>query len=169
MATRPALETLLRPQESRSAVKGALALLAMAVHVTGFAATDAVPDCGRMARDLQSLEVAAGTLATEIVDLAVGSDTEAMSAPFDASGRDAEAQSPLLYLAPRLDLIVKDVFDAVAVDSGSGADRSDNPESISAEAKHPPVADSLTETTESNAERQLPTPRFQRQMYRTDI
>jgi len=133
------------------------------------AASDTLTDCDRMERELRSLAVSPDTLAAEVVDLTVGGDKEALVGNFDRAEPDTELQAPVLYLAPRLDTIVRDVFDAVAVDHGSPAAVDDEAAIPDAEVAHPPLADSATEPRDPDAERQVATPRFQRQMYRTDI
>lgn len=158
---------------SRRATTALLAvwsILAIGGPATSFAASDTSSDCDRLGRDLQSLAVETDSLATEIVDLAVGSDPAAIAGKFDAPPADTGSQAPMLYLAPRLDSIVRDVFDAVAIDGDSAQPAPQKPTSdLEAEVAHPPLADSATEPHDDGAEQQQVPPRFQRQMYRTDI
>jgi len=164
-----------RTTRNRKYVPGAstrpiLVLLSLSASMGAFAASDTLTDCDRMGRELRSLTVSAGTLAAEVVDLSVGSDKEGLARNFDPSEADPEIQSPVLYLTPRLDTIVRDVFDAVAVDGGTSPSDVDDETSVTnAEVAPRPLADSAAEPADADAERQVSTPRFQRQMYRTDI
>lgn len=165
-----------RTTRNRKYVPGAptarsiLVSLALSASMGAFAASDTLTDCDRMGRELRSLAVSAGTLATEVVDLSVGAEKEGLAGNFDPTEPDTEIQSPVLYLAPRLDTIVRDVFGAVAVDSGTSPSAIDHEPSVTdAEVAPRPLADSATEPGDANAERHESTPQVQRQMYRTDI
>ena len=70
--------------------------------------------------------------------------------------------APLLYLAPRVATILRDVFEPAAVNQAL-----DNDE----ELQTSPVAESIEETRSVDAEdeQEINLPRFQRQMFRTDI
>lgn len=153
-----------------STTRSILLSLALSASMGAFAASDTLTDCDRMGRELRSLTVSAGTLATEVVDLSVGSDKEGLPGDFDPSEPDTEIQSPVLYLTPRLDTIVRDVFGAVAVDNETSPSAVDDKPSLTdTEVAPRPLADSATEPGDTDAERHVSTPRFQRQMYRTDI
>lgn len=133
-------------------------LLTFTLAGTAVAAPCAVENCGNAARD----QVPVTELAIRAVDLGDSDGVDDAS----AVARLSESMAPLLYLTPRVTSILEEVFE----DSAPVADAGD------AEAAAPPVAD--TDVEESAAEHYGPLsradnayhlPKFQRQMYRTDI
>jgi hypothetical protein len=143
---------------------GCLALLASAWTSPVLAAARTSVGCDKVAQDLQSLDV--DTLAIEVVDLSGVSE-----AP-EKSDELADSVAPLLFLTPRVATILEDVFG----DSDDEAEAVEEAKAQLAETKQAkpatsPVVDN-TSTPDLDApmyENAAILPRFQRQMYRTDI
>lgn len=138
------------------------------------ASSTAEHDCDSIARNLKSLDVAGESLALDIVEHMVENGEEQFDAPREPAV-ESEAVAPVLLLTPRVATILREVFGSKVAsetpDDGESAPSADD------EQPMPPVA--RDETAE-----ELPTsiapalrdafqnrymPRFQRQMYRTDI
>jgi hypothetical protein len=146
------------------AVAGGFAFLAAAGSSPVFAAAHAAVGCDRTAQDLQSLDMR--PLRVEDVDL---SDVSGSS---DGSDNLTESVAPLLFLTPRVATILQDVFG-----DSDGASRVEKAAAAQPQRQGPassPVVDNAS--SEDRAEPVLPMyehaailPRFQRQMYRTDI
>lgn len=128
--------------------------------------------CDDMARNLQSSDVASPAI--ELVDL---SDVTARE---ETSGNLAESVAPLLFLTPRVASILQDVFG----DSAGGTRAARAEEMTEAELEgadvdqaapaSPPIVDNaggapLAQPASPMYEHAAILPRFQRQMYRTDI
>ena len=150
----------LRVQPKRYIITG-LSVLAAAVMsgAPGHAATNSVVPCDQVGRNLQSLDVPVNTLPLDVVD----------HAPLDTADLDeprveSESAAPILDLTPRVKNILRDVFDMS--DEELAEDTPPLPSSS-------PLADSdeasdEAEPIEVEVERG-DLPRFQQQMYRTDI
>jgi hypothetical protein len=148
------------------AAAGGFAFLVAAWSSPGFAAAHAAVGCDRTAHDLRSLDV--DPLRVEVVDL---SD---VSGSTDSSDHLTESVAPLLFLTPRVATILQDVFD-----DSDGARRVENPTPAKARPEQPRPASSPVVDNASAEDRAEPVspmyehaailPRFQRQMYRTDI
>jgi hypothetical protein len=149
------------------AAAGGFAFLVAAWSSPGFAAAHAAVGCDRTAHELHSLDMA--QLRVEVVDL---SDVSGSSD--DSSDNLTESVAPLLFLTPRVATILQDVFG-----DSDGARQVDKatPAKAQPEQQRPassPVVDNAR--AEDSAEAVSPIyehaailPRFQRQMYRTDI
>jgi hypothetical protein len=148
------------------AVAGGFAFLMAAGSSPVFAAAHAAAGCDRTAQDLQSLDMQ--PLRVEVVDL---SDVSGSS---DSSDNLTESVAPLLFLTPRVATILQDVFgDSVR------ASRVEKATAAQAQPQRQGPASSPVVDNASSGDRAEPAlplyehaailPRFQRQMYRTDI
>ena len=143
-----------------------IALLAASWSSPGLAATRTSVGCDKVAQDLQSLDI--DRLAIEVVDLSDMSES-----PEDSDDL-ADSVAPLLFLTPRVATILEDVFG-----DSEGLQAAENAEAppADAEAESPatsPVVDNANATdmdvpVSPMYENAAILPRFQRQMYRTDI
>jgi hypothetical protein len=143
---------------------GGLALLVVAWSSPGLAAAHAAVGCDRTARELQSLDV--GQLRVAVVDL-----SDVSGSP--ESDNLTESVAPLLFLTPRVASILEDVFGdsddntrqvAKATPARAEPEQQSSPVvgNASAEDRTAPVVSPMYEHAAI-------LPRFQRQMYRTDI
>jgi hypothetical protein len=147
------------------AAVGGVVLLAAAWSSPGLAAAHAAIGCDRVAEDLRSLNV--DSLTVEVVDL---SD---VSASPENSDNLTESVAPLLFLTPRVATILQDVFD----DSDRAKPIADPVLATDSPKKQETAASPVVDNAGAErAEPSLPMyehaailPRFQRQMYRTDI
>ena len=153
---------------------GGLALLAAAWSPPGLAAAHAAVGCDRSAQALKSLAV--DSLRIEVVDLsdALSNALSDVSGSPESSDNLTESVAPLLFLTPRVASILEDVFG----DSDGARQVAKPPVKADPEPRKPassPVVDnaSAEDRTEPAAspmyEHAASLPRFQRQMYRTDI
>jgi hypothetical protein len=126
---------------------------------TALGATSSLVPCDQVARDLTSLEVAVDALSVDLVDHVA---TELEPGSFEAESDATDTMAPLLYLTPRVATILRDVFAPAAASQALDTEE---------EIQTSPVADSDDETISVDAaeEREIDLPRFQRQMFRTDI
>lgn len=154
----------------RALLSGALLLT---IALTGTTAAIAAPcaweDCDNVARHLQSPEVSLNGLTIRIVDLA---NADGVDDPV-AAGL-TESMAPLLFLTPRVTSILEDVFedsDTIAMVESVAHD----PEFLDGNDERPasPVAENSGASNEYEsavrAEHADLLPKYQRQMYRTDI
>ncbi len=126
---------------------------------TALGATSSLVPCDQVARNLTSLEVTVEALSVDMVDHVVN---ELETGSFESIESEADAtdtMAPFLYLTPRVATILRDVF---APDQSLDSDE---------DVQTSPLADSVIETRSVDAteEDKIDLPRFQRQMYRTDI
>ena len=150
----------IRVQPKRYIISG-LSVLAAALmsSASAHAASNSVVPCDQVGRDLKSLEVPVNTLPVDVVD----------HTPIDPDSLnealvDSDSAAPILDLTPRVTNILRDVFGTT------------NEELIQEKTTQPsssPLADSVeksdeVEPAEAENERN-DLPRFQRQMFRTDI
>lgn len=148
-------------------VAGCLALLAIGWSSPGHAAARTSVGCDKVAQELQSLDI--DTLAIEVVDLSDVSESP------EKSDELADSVAPLLFLTPRVATILEDVFGETEEPGAAVDDANTIQPTQTKDAKAPtsPVADNVErdiETPESPMyENAAILPRFQRQMYRTDI
>lgn len=159
-------------QSATKALLRGIALLSLACAAAAPAAPcGAAGQCDPAARDFRSADTLLDHLAVRTVDLG-----DATTADDDAGTAGAtESLAPLLFLGPRVTSILQDVFQAderaVAEDgvAESGTDAEAAPEAV----LRSPVAE-----TDSAASAHGPSPemdhasilpKYQRQMYRTDI
>ena len=146
-----------------------LALLTLACAATAPAAPCADTDCDSPTRD--SADALLGGFALRGVDLG-----DAGKAEDGVEAAGSESLAPLLFLAPRVTSILEDVFeaDASAESADAGATTNDAGKQDVPEApRRSPLAD-----VDGTADAQGPAPdidhasilpKYQRQMYRTDI
>lgn len=156
----------------------AIALLGCGWSIAASGATNLVAHCDDFGDTLPSLDTPASELSISLVDLANNDADLGLAEPLHAAGVVADSTVPYLYLTSRVAAMLREVFDDDA--RGGNATHWQKLEQENGSAKQgvaaPPVA-------EGNADRlSLPTleetdlsdpsdtmPRFQRQMYRTDI
>jgi hypothetical protein len=147
------------------AAAGGVALLVAAWSSPGLAAAHAAVGCDRTAQELQSLDVR--QLRVAVVDL-----SDVVS---PASDSLTESVAPLLFLTPRVASILEDVFGDS--DSSRQAAKA-TPVTAPPEPQKPassPVVDNASAEDRAEPvgspmyEHAAILPRFQRQMYRTDI
>ena len=144
---------------------------------TALGATGSTTSCDRTA-DLRSLEVPISDLSANVVGHIAVEPGNANDESLNARPAQAESTAPILYLAPRVAVILQNVFSAVAIETPP-LDFPDPAQSIATEslsqdesplspvAGDAPQADS-SELIDPAAEVEG-VPRFQRQMFRTDI
>lgn len=153
-------------QTTRDVVRGVSVIVATLILSTGAcAATSSGTPCEQVGRDLRSLDVPLGSLTLVAVDHVPTDQATTDKNALVAESTATDFAAPLVFLAPRVSSILRDVFATTTEDS---ATESPAPESSS------PLADS----EESDESAIAPTgvlgnsislPHYQRQMYRTDI
>lgn len=136
-------------------------LLSVAFAGAAMAAPCAHDDCRNVSRDLKSPHVAFHELTVRIVELR---DVDAAEDP--ATVVLSESMAPLLYLTPRVASILEEVFDEPVPAASAGEEIA--PEAPIAEAE-PPGDDPERYGPLSQADNAFHLPKFQQQMYRTDI
>ncbi|MEX2123083.1 MAG: hypothetical protein WD795_04255 [Woeseia sp.] len=155
------------PRRTLYAALTGVSLLLLGWTSSGLAAAHVDASGNQAVRDLQSLQV--GSLTVEAVDLADVSESP------EESDELTEALAPLLFLTPRVASILEDVFGDIEnmKQAATGADQpaaeTDKPDTATS-----PVADNVdsaptAEPVSPLYENAAILPRFQRQMYRTDI
>ena len=141
-------------------------LLSLACGGTVTAAPCGASDC-----DPRPVDSLLSPLTVRPVDLADAAAPDAAARPAAAT----ESLAPLLFLTPRVTSILEDVFEA---DPGASAADSADAAAGDAEAPETPLRSPVAETdgAASNARKSSPEtdqtsvlPKYQRQMYRTDI
>ena len=158
----------------------AILLLGAAWCTTALGATGSTTACDRTV-DLRSLEMPVTDLSANVVGhIAVesGNDNDEL---LNALPAQAESSAPILNLAPRVAVILQNVFSAVAIETppldSPDPVRSFSTESLSQDQSSlPPVAgdasqpdsSELIDPASASAEVEA-VPGFQRQMFRTDI
>lgn len=153
-------------QSAACALLRSLALLSLACGGTVTAAPCDASDC-----DPRPVDSLLSPLAVRPVDLADAAAPDAAARPAGAT----ESLAPLLFLTPRVTSILEDVFEA---DRGASAADSAVAAAGDAEAPEAPLRSPVAETdgAAANARKSSPEtdqtsvlPKYQRQMYRTDI
>ncbi|MDZ7643811.1 MAG: hypothetical protein U5K76_06040 [Woeseiaceae bacterium] len=158
----------------RIALLASLLLLGAALSQTARAASDSFIDCDRLASDLRSLEVPDSELPLDDADHLKPEDVAALDGPLKAQLFGTETIAPVLLLAPRVAAIMREIFNAALPDddddrepaSANQASASAAPASSAPVVKVPP---SMFEAADGGEAASHFMPRFQRQMYRTDI
>lgn len=149
-----------RVEAQRYIISGLPALAAvLMVSATAHAASSSIVHCDQVSRDLKSLEVPAAKMTVDAVDHAP-TDPDAI----DEQAAVTDSVAPILNLAPRVTNIIRDVFGTT------------NDELIEETPQLPatsPLADTdeksdVIEPADADIDRNE-LPRFQRQMFRTDI
>lgn len=167
------------------AVLAALGILggSWLLPIASMAATCAGPSSDYEFRGLQNLQAASNVLpgitADPVSNAVEGADSSA------SAGSGTESMAPLLYLTPRVTSILQDVFgettksDPVAAANEASSDADPRPAAATDEQKEIPVSpvagtESGPNVTDLYGPLTVPEnathlPKFQRQMYRTDI
>lgn len=166
------------PKRASGAALRHLGLLAVVwASAPAMAAPCSRDDCENVARALYSTRISVHNLTIRVVDLG---DPDRADQPAGPVGL-AESMAPLLFLTPRVTSILEDVFndsDAVqiAAETARDADQSvdgHSPVEETDEGPTSPVAGTGTRAPDrygpSSLEGAATLPKFQRQMYRTDI
>jgi hypothetical protein len=140
----------------------ATAVLSAGWSTTALGATSSLVPCDQVARDLTSLNVAVETLSVDLVDHVITEPKPGSFESIETNSDTTDTMAPLLYLTPRVATILRDVFEPAAVNQTLDSDE---------ELQTSPVAESIEETRSVDAEDEqvISLPRFQRQMFRTDI
>lgn len=143
-------------------------------------ATASTVACDRTA-DLRSLDVPVSDLSANVVGHIAVEPGNANDESLTAGPEQAESTAPILYLAPRVAVILQNVFSAVAIETPP-LDSPDSTQSFATEflsqdeSPLSPVAGDASQSDSSElidpasagAEVEA-IPHFQRQMFRTDI
>ena len=137
---------------------------ALLLSVTAHAASSSHSPCDQVGGDLKSLEVPVDALTVDVVDHTPEDPVTADPDALDEQTAITDAVAPVLYLTPRVTNILRDVFGTAAQVP---------PQPAPEQPASSPVADSdgkaLTEEPAEKADETRDLPRFQRQMFRTDI
>ena len=142
-----------------SVVAAALMLIA-----TAQAASSSLVPCDQVGRDLKSLEVPVNSLTLAVVDRAPMNPVAADPDAIDEQTAVTDSVAPVLYLTPRVTNILRDVFGTAAEELP--LETPEQPSSSPVAGSEDP-SDAVEPADAGNATRDLP--RFQRQMFRTDI
>ncbi len=142
-----------------SVVAAALMLIA-----TAQAASSSLVPCDQVGRDLKSLEVPVNSLTLAVVDTAPMNPVAADPDAIDEQTAVTDSVAPVLYLTPRVTNILRDVFGTAAEELP--LETPEQPSSSPVAGSEDP-SDAVEPADAGNATRDLP--RFQRQMFRTDI
>ena len=158
----------------------AILVLGTAWCATALGATGPTTVCDRAA-DLRSLEVPVSDLSTNVVGHIAVEPGDDNDESLNALPAQAGSAAPILYLAPRVAVILQNVFSAVAIETPP-LDSPDQAQSFATESlsqdesRGSPVAadasqpdsSELTDPASGSAKVEA-VPHFQRQMFRTDI
>ena len=153
-------------------------LLSVICCATALAATSPMTACDRTT-DLQSLEAPVSDLSVIVIGHVMADPEEQDDATIDVLPAPGLSEIPILDLAPRVAVILQDVFSAVAIETPS-SDASEQPLAIEAspKAESPlsPIAGDASQTDSpeladptSGIEDVDAAPSIRRQMFRTDI
>ena len=136
---------------------------------TAAAAASAIEDNDRIVAELRSLEVKAESLSLDMTDPATDDDQGDLDTPLET-----DPVAPVLRLTPRVATILREVFgpdvlaapeaDAVADETGQASESPGKTSPLASETAPATAAPDI-----SDARSNFYVPRFQRQMYRTDI
>lgn len=150
----------------------AVAAILLAISY-GAAASNSFDDCDPMTEAVDA-HAAVPSLSVRIVDLDTSADGNSLGAATDRDEGDRDSVAPLLYLTPRVNSIVRDVFTvAGSSDSTDELSQTIDPEA----AAPPPIAGStrhrpdeeIETVAEEDDDLRPELSRLQRRMYRTDI
>ena len=156
----------------------AILLLSVICCAKALAATSPITACDRTT-DLQSLEVPVNDLSAIVVGHVVADPDERDDAILDVVSAQGESPVPILDLAPRVAVILQDIFSAVAIET-SPSDLQEKPLLIKSAAKGElplsPVAGDASQADPSELTAPVSgieavdtAPSIQRKMFRTDI
>ena len=168
------------PSRPEMALGSQLAIMVLSVIccATALGATSPMTACDRTA-DLQSLEVPFSDLSAIAVGHVIADPDDQDDATIDVLPAQGQSEVPILNLAPRVAVILQDIFSAVAIETPS-LDSAEQPLTIESspagDSPLSPVAGdaSQSDSTEltdpaSGIEDVDTAPSIQRQMFRTDI
>ena len=155
-----------------------IVLLGCTVTVTALGATQSAENCKDISISLKSLDTPEAGLSITLVDLPSNDAELGLVEPLDADEIASTATVPFLFLTPRVESMLREVFDdetpnenAVNRRSEShtmgGATRVAPLPRIAEGSTDQPHLSSLQETDITAADESIP--RFQHSMYRTDI
>lgn len=143
-------------------------------------ATASTAACDRTA-DLRSLDVPVSDLSANIVGHIAVEPGNANDESLNADPAQAESTAPILYLAPRVAVILQNVFSAVAIETPP-LDSRDSTQSFATESlpqDESPLSPVAGDASQSDSSELIDPasagaeveaiPHFQRQMFRTDI
>lgn len=147
-------------------------LLSVLISHSALAATDSYVDCDRLASNLRSLDVPAAAFPATDMELNAGADGEELVAVLESENNDSVA--PVLLLTPRVATIMRDVFNASMAETDEVAVLDETETEVPALASPPQANAPRTALPDSSIaddrnENNRYVPRYQRQMYRTDI
>ncbi len=155
-------------------------VLSLICCATALAATSPMTACDRTA-DLQSLDVPVSDLSATVAGHVIVEPDDQDDAAIDVLAVQGPSEALILDLAPRVAVILQDVFSAVAIESPS-LDSSDQTQAFAIESSPneewplSPVAGDAAQTDSSELadfasgiEDVDTAPSIQRQMFRTDI
>jgi hypothetical protein len=159
-----------RTQTTQYGLSGLSALAAtLLLSASAVAASNSGMPCAQVGRDLKSLEITVEALTLTAVDHVPIAQNAAKPNTPDGESHVTESEIPYLYLTPRVTSILRDVFGTTAEDLSPALPpvkpklRSSSPLADSEE-----TADSATVPDDVAIESD-DMPRYQHQMYRTDI
>ncbi len=170
----PSAQTKLDQKRRKGTILGA-ALFSVLLSHSALAATDSYVDCDRLATSLRSLDVPAEAFPAADMELNASVDGEELAAALETENNDSIA--PVLLLTPRVATIMRDVFNAsvpTETIEATVADETEAKAEVPA-ATSPPLVSAPraalpdSPLDEDRSENNRYVPRFQRQMYRTDI
>ena len=149
---------------------GAL-VLGLGLNGAAFGASNMGADCDHSARGFMRPTTDPSELSLSVVDLTDSEEKTVISAPSESVSDYGDSAAPLLFLTPRVESIVDDVF-ADGVNNLSEESEADNPASMTPLAESvddtiAPPAESIDNSQPLDLRRLLPS--VQQQMYRTDI
>ncbi|MGH8221551.1 MAG: hypothetical protein ACREQZ_01125 [Woeseiaceae bacterium] len=161
------METLDRERKGHGVLRG-LALIGCGWCTVVLGAPSPDPACDRSARGLQSLNVASQALEFQAVDH-LEAPLPDPDSPVGADGplSVTEPGAPVLYLAPRVEALLRTVFETEDDSVSSTAPRH-GPSGVTAAGNAAPDLDARP-VPATVIDRSLEVGRFQRLMYRKDI
>jgi hypothetical protein len=163
---------------SRFARRGTIALAVLLLpgiwSPATLAASNAIVSCDKVARKLQTLEVTGETLAFNTVEHMSDNDQADFDAPANTTILlESEIVTPVLLLTPRVASILREVFSSDVAADGETTEVGDSPARPRSDTETAPVSPVARDDSPSQIPRDEAAnrymPRFQRQMYRTDI
>jgi hypothetical protein len=163
----------------RAAGLAGILLISAAWSVSANGAANSIADCADAYGSLQDLEAPTAELLIKLVDLPSDNSDLGLTENLEPAESSNDSSVPFLYLTPRVESMLSGVFDAESADSDEiipdSQERSDA-EAIG-DSSFPPIAEGNAdrsslpglEENEISKDDARAMPRFQHQMYRTDI
>lgn len=153
-----------------AALAGAsLVALCFGPQTAAAAASAIIEDNDRIVAELRSLEVEAESLSLDMTDPAANDDQDDLDTPLEN-----DPGAPVLRLTPRVATILREIFgpDVLAAPERDAAADATGHDSETLEKTSPLASETAPAATSpdlAGARSNFYVPRFQRQMYRTDI